>query len=128
MKIVQISRWGMFVIWVTIQSQITFQIIKILYPGNKHKYLDVHLMNIKIKIKFMNTFKCLDMYFSRITHWSTLAYFQILYVDNLRLEKTKSLSPEKTNRYNISTFEPIQFYIDNNHVDFKLILPISKLN
>ena len=68
------------------------------------------------------------MYFSRITHWSTLAYFQILYVDNLRLENTKSLSPEKTNRYNISTFEPIQFYIDNNHVDFKLILPISKLN
>ena len=60
------------------------------------------------------------MYVSQITHWSTLAYCKILYVDNLILEKTKS--------YNISTFEPIQFYINNNPVNFKLILPISKIN
>ena len=50
------------------------------------------------------------------------------YVGNLRLEKTKSLSRtcnEKTNTYNVTTFEPILFYIDNNLVDFKLIIPIS---
>ena len=70
------------------------------------------------------------MHFSRITHQSTLAYCKILYVNNLRLEKTKSLSHtcnEETNRYNISTFEPIQFYIDNNAMDFILILSISKI-
>ena len=46
------------------------------------------------------------MYVSQITHWSTLAYCKILYVDNLILEKTKSLSRtcnEKTNTYNITT-------------------------
>ena len=43
----------MLVIWATILSQIIFQIIKILYPRNKHKYLDEHLMNIKIE--FTNT-------------------------------------------------------------------------
>ena len=49
----------MFVIWATILSQIIFQIIKILYLGNKLKYLDEYLMNIKIKIKFMNTLSAL---------------------------------------------------------------------
>ena len=133
MKIVQISRLDMFVIWATILSQIIFQIIKIYFlnPRNKHKYSNKHLMNNKIKIKFYEHFKCLGMYFSWITHWSTLVYCKILYVNNLWLEKTKSLSRtcnEKTNIYNISSFEPIQFYIDNNTLDFKLILPISKLN
>ena len=51
----------MSVIWATILSQIIFQITEILYLGNKHKYLDKHLMNIKIKIKikFMNTLSAL---------------------------------------------------------------------
>ena len=56
----------MFVIRATILSQIICQIIKILYLENKHKYLDEHLMIIKIKIKFMNTLSALTCMLAKL--------------------------------------------------------------
>ena len=58
----------MFVIRATILSQIICQIIKILYLENKHKYLDEHLMiiKIKIKIKFMNTLSALTCMLAKL--------------------------------------------------------------